>query len=224
MNKGIIIAIDGPVAAGKGTIAPALAEKLNGFYINSGAMYRCVALFCLENNINVENEEDVNSSLDKISIELTKTEILLNGKDVSEKIKKEDISMASSKVALYAKVRETLVIYQRKIADKALSQGISVVAEGRDTATKVFPNADFKIFLTAGVNIRAQRRLDQIKQRGGSEDFEKVLNDIINRDTQDSDRKIDPLVKNPKEHGYIIIDNSNLNETETISSIIERIN
>lgn len=223
MNKGFSIAIDGPVAAGKGTIAPALAKKLNGFYINTGAMYRCVALFCLENNIDIKNEELVSQVLDKISIDIKKDKILLNSKDVSEKIKKENVSMASSKVALYKKVREKLVSYQRQIAEKALSKGKDVVIEGRDTGTKVLPNASLKVFLTADPRVRAERRLAQIKQRNENKNLEEVLEDIINRDNQDSQRKIDPLATNPSEHGYFVLDNSKLNEKETINAIIKEI-
>lgn len=223
MKKGYSIAIDGPVAAGKGTIAPALAKKLNGFYINTGAMYRCVALFCLEENIDIEDESSVEKSLDKILIDLRKDRIFLNGEDVTEEIKKENISMASSKVALYQKVRQKLVLYQHKIAEKALLSGISVVAEGRDTGTKVLPNANLKVFLTADPKVRAERRLQQIKERNQTSSLEEVLEDIIRRDKQDSERKIDPLVTNPKEHGYFVLDNSNLNEDDTINAIIEKI-
>lgn len=223
MNKGFSIAIDGPVAAGKGTIAPALAKKLDGFYINTGAMYRCVALFCLEENIDIENEQEVSKVLDEISIELKKDKTLLNGKDVSNEIKKEDVSMASSKVALYQKVREKLVSHQRLIAENAIANGISVVLEGRDTATKVLPNANLKVFLTADPKVRAKRRMEQIVKRNESLEFEKVLEDIIRRDKQDSQRDIDPLVTDPKEYGYFVLDNSNLNEEETIDAIIKEI-
>jgi cytidylate kinase len=224
MNKGFSIAIDGPVAAGKGTIAPALAKKLNGFYINTGAMYRCVALFCLKNNIDLDNEELIDSTLQKIKIDLKNDRVFLNNEDVTEEIKKENISMASSKVALYTKVRKKLVLDQQQIANKVLSQGTSVVAEGRDTATKVLPNANLKVFLTADPKIRAKRRLVQIQQRKQNQDFENVLRDIIKRDQQDSQRKIDPLVTNPKDHGYFVLDNSNLSEKETIDAIIEKVN
>lgn len=223
MKKGYSVAIDGPVAAGKGTIAPALAKKLNGFYINTGAMYRCVALFCFKNNINIENESNIEKVLDKISIELKNDRIFLNGTDVTDEIKKENISMSSSKVALYQKVRQKLVLYQHKIAQNALSSGISVVAEGRDTGTKVLPNADLKVFLTADPRVRAQRRLQQIKDRKENKSFEEILEEIITRDKQDSERKIDPLVTNPKAYGYFVLDNSSLSEEETINAIIKEI-
>lgn len=223
MNKGFSIAIDGPVAAGKGTIAPALAKKLDGFYINTGAMYRCVALFCLEENIDIENEQEVSKVLEEISIELKKDKTLLNGKDVSFEITKENVSMASSKVALYQKVREKLVSYQRLIAENAIANGISVVLEGRDTATKVLPNANLKVFLTADPKVRAKRRMEQLLKRNESLEFEKVLEDVIRRDKQDSQRDIDPLVADPKEYGYFVLDNSNLNEEETINAIIKEI-
>ncbi len=221
--KGFAIAIDGPAAAGKGTIAPELAKKLNGFYLYTGAMYRCVALFCLKKGIDLNNEGSVESVISKINIDFKGTKIFLNNQDVTKDITSEEVSMGSSKVALYKKVREKLVLLQRGIVEKALSKGINVVAEGRDTATKVLPKADLKIFLIADAKIRAQRRFAQIMKRGIKTDLEKVLKDIIKRDSQDSKRKIDPLVENPENYGYLILNNSNLTEEETINAIIEKI-
>lgn len=222
-NKAYSIAIDGPVAAGKGTIAPKLAKRLKGLYLYTGAMYRCVALFCLKKGIDLNNEGSVEYVLSKINIEFKKGRILLNNEDVTEQIKKEKVAMGSSKVALYKGVRQKLVLYQKEIAQKALSKGINVVAEGRDTATKVLPNASLKIFLTAKPEIRAERRLAQIKKRGEKEDFKKVLNDVVKRDQQDSKRKIDPLVQNPENYGYFVLDNSGLSEEETIDAIVAKI-
>lgn len=223
MLKGFSIAIDGPVAAGKGTIAPKLASKLNGFYLYTGAMYRCVALFCIRKGIDLNNEGSVDSILSKIKIEFKDDNIFLNGEDVTEEIKKEKVAMGSSKVALYKDVRQKLVLYQKEIAHKALSRGENVVAEGRDTGTKVLPKANLKLFLTADPQIRAKRRLAQIEKRGEKEDFKTVLDDIKKRDKQDSKRKIDPLVTNPENYGYTILDNSNLTEEETIEKILSLI-
>lgn len=222
-NKAYSIAIDGPVAAGKGTIAPKLAKRLKGLYLYTGAMYRCVALFCLKKGIDLNNEGSVESVLSKINIEFKEGKILLNNEDVTEQIKAEKVAMGSSKVALYKGVRQRLVFYQKEIAQKALLKGINVVAEGRDTATKVLPNASLKIFLTAKPEIRAKRRLAQIKKRGEKEDFKKVLDDVVKRDQQDSKRKIDPLVQNPENYGYFVLDNSGLSEKETINAIMEKI-
>lgn len=222
-NKTYSIAIDGPVAAGKGTIAPKLAKRLDGLYLYTGAMYRCVALFCFKKGIDLNNEGSVESILSKINIEFKEEKILLNNEDVTEQIKKEMVAMGSSKVALYRKVRYKLVSLQKEIAQKALLKGISVVAEGRDTATKVLPKATLKIFLTAKPEIRAKRRLAQIIKRGEKEDFKKVLDDVTKRDKQDSKRKIDPLVQNPENYGYFLLDNSSLSEKETINAIVAKI-
>lgn len=223
MPKGISIAIDGPVAAGKGTIAPLLARKLKGFYLYTGAMYRCVALFCIKKGVDLNNQGSVESILSKINIDFKNNRVFLNDEDVTEEIAKEKIAMGSSKVALYKSVRQKLVSLQREIADKALASGLSVIAEGRDTATKVMPKADLKIFLTATPQIRAKRRLAQIEKRGEQEDYEKVLADVIKRDNQDSKRKIDPLVANPENYGYVLLDNSNLSEKQTVDLIFEKV-
>lgn len=223
MSKGISIAIDGPVAAGKGTIAPKLAKKLKGLYLYTGAMYRCVALFCVKKGIDLNNVGAVESVLSKINIEFKKGKIFLNNEDVTEEIKKEKIAMGSAQVALYKGVRQKLVYYQRIIVENALSNGLNVIAEGRDTATKVMPKADFKIFLTASPRVRAERRLAQIKKRGEKEEFKKVLANVIKRDKQDSKRKFDPLVENPDHYGYFVLDNTNLSEEQTIDAILQQI-
>lgn len=223
MLKGFSIAIDGPVAAGKGTIAPVLAKKLNGFYLYTGAMYRCVALYCLRNTINLDDQLEVESSLSHINIDFTQNKIILNNEDVTEEIKREEVAAGSAKISVFEHVRKELVAKQREIADKALNQGIAVVAEGRDVATKVLPSADLKIFLTATSHIRAQRRLKQIEARGQEADFNQVLEDVEIRDKTDREREIDPLVENPQAFGYTILDNSNMSENATVNFILQKI-
>ncbi len=221
MSKGFSIAIDGPVAAGKGTIAPVLAQKLNGIYLDTGAMYRCVTLYCLENNIDLDNLEQVETALQKIDIDITRNKFFLNAKDVTNDIRAKDIDLGVSKTAGIVKVREALILQQKKIAEKALSEGYAFVAEGRDIATKVIPNANLKIFLTANVRIRAQRRLKQKAGRSEKQNFEKVLEGVIERDEQDIEVN-KTLVKNPEEFGYIILDNSNMSEEETVNFILRK--
>ncbi|MCL6096255.1 MAG: (d)CMP kinase [Patescibacteria group bacterium] len=222
MSKGLSIAIDGPVAAGKGTIAPVLAQKLNGIYLDTGAMYRCVALYCLENNIDLDNLEQVEMALQKIDIDITRDKVFLNAKDVTNDIRAKEVDLGVPKAAGIAKVREALILQQKKIAEKALSEGYTFVAEGRDIATKVIPNADLKIFLTANVRVRAQRRLKQKEGRSEKQNFEKVLEGVIERDEQDIEVN-KTLVKNPGEFGYIILDNSNMSEEETVNFILQKI-
>jgi len=222
MLKGFSIAIDGPVAAGKGTIAPVLAQKLNGVYLDTGAMYRCATLYCLKNNINFDNAGDVEKAISKIDIDITGDRFFLNAKDVTDEIRTKEIDSGVPRVAGIARVREVLISQQKKIAEKILNQGIAFVAEGRDIATKVIPNADFKIFLTANLNIRAQRRFKQKVKEGNGHNFDKILEDVKNRDYQDIEIN-KTLVKNPENFGYIIIDNSDLSEEETIKAILSKI-
>lgn len=223
MSKGFVIAIDGPVAAGKGTISPLLAKNLNGFYLYTGAMYRCLALLCIKRGIDTKDENAVVNILPEFRINVSDNKVFLNGEDVTLRIKEEDVAMASSKVAVIKKVREEMVSIQRKIANKLIDEGKIVIAEGRDTATRVFPNAKLKIFLTATPEVRAKRRLLQIEERGGKTEFENVLKDVKLRDEHDSDREIDPLVKNPQAFGYFILNDSEMSEEETIKTIIKEV-
>lgn len=223
MSKGFVIAIDGPVAAGKGTISPLLAKNLNGFYLYTGAMYRCLALLCIEKGIDAKNENVVLSILPEFKINVSDNKVFLNGEDVTERIKKEDVAMASPSVAVIKKVREKMVLVQQDIANKLVDEGKIVIAEGRDTGTRVFPNAKLKIFLTATPEVRAKRRILQIEERGEKKEFENVLKDVKLRDKQDSDRETDPLVKNPQDFGYFVLDTSEMSEEETITTITKEV-
>ncbi|PIY93853.1 MAG: cytidylate kinase [Candidatus Levybacteria bacterium CG_4_10_14_0_8_um_filter_35_23] len=241
MKKGFIVAIDGPVAAGKGTIAPVLSEKLNGSYLYTGAMYRCLALLCIEKKIDVKNKEEVKNLLKEIGIRLNGKKVFLNGKDVSERIKERDVARAVPFVALIPEVREEMVNRQRKTAGEMIEDGQAVapevydvgrslrsgpliVAEGRDVGTTIFPNAELKVFLTASLEIRAKRRLKQLHEAGFTGlSLNKILKDVKRRDEQDSERKIDPLPSDPKALGYFVIDNSGLSEEATLNAIINEI-
>jgi cytidylate kinase len=133
------------------------------------------------------------------------------------------VAMAASQVAVIKKVREAMVSIQQKIANKLIDEGKIVIAEGRDTATRVFPNAKLKIFLTATPEVRTERRLLQIEERGEETEFESLLKDVRLRDEQDSERTIDPLVKNPEAYGYFVLNNSGMSEEETIRIIIKKV-
>lgn len=223
-RTGFVIAIDGPTAAGKGTVAPLLAEKLGGFYLYTGAMYRCVALYCIENGISPKDTDLILLSLKKISIDLFDNRVLLNGQDVTERIQQENTAMVSSTISIIPDVRVEMVKRQQEIAQRYIEKGIVVVAEGRDTATRIFPDARLKVFLTASLQVRAKRRLAQIRKRGNkATTFEEVVRDIDLRDKQDSTRKTDPLVKNPKELGYFVLDSSELSQDQTIAAISSKI-
>ena len=154
-----IVAIDGPAGSGKGTIAQIIANKLNFTNIDTGAMYRCVALYLLENNIELNNESEIINNLEKININIDENEkkVYMNDKDVTDKIRKPDVSKVVSQVSSVKEVRLKLIDLQRKMAS-----GKNVVMEGRDITTVVFPNADIKIYLDARLDVRARRRYIEI--------------------------------------------------------------
>ena len=164
--KAFSVAIDGPVASGKGTLAEVLAKKFDGHALNTGGMYRAVALYCLENSIDTSIESTVVNALPNIDVDLKDDQIFLNGKDITERIKEPDIAAISSTLAAYGGVRKDLARRQREIADRLMADGRVVFIEGRDIGTRVLPNADIKIFLTADPEIRARRRLNQYLEKG----------------------------------------------------------
>lgn len=190
--KKFSIAIDGPAGAGKSTIAKRLAKKLGCTYIDTGAMYRAVGLYCIEQHVDYCDESKVNDIIFSLEIELAAEDerqiIYLNGRDVSHKIRTDEVAAAASKVATYKVVREVLVKAQRYMQSKK-----SVVMDGRDIGTVVMPDATFKIFLTASVDERAKRRFKEYRKKGMNVSMEELTKDIIDRDYQDTYRKISPL-------------------------------
>lgn len=239
--KSFSIAIDGPVAAGKGTIAPKLAKKIGGFYLYTGGTYRSLALYALEQKVDIYNPREVIDLLGKARIELVEEKVFLNGKDITYRIKEQDVANAVSVISSYKDVREAMTKRQREIAEEimrekkgvvsevkeygySLKSGKAVVAEGRDTATVLFPDADFKLFLTAPSEVRAKRRMEQFREYGYTDvSYEQVLEQIKKRDLEDSERNVDPLVKDPEKYGYFILDNSELTEEQTIDVIIKEL-
>lgn len=220
MRKGFAIAIDGPVASGKGTLAPNLAKKLNGFYLDTGAMYRCVALFTIQQNIDPKNNNVVEKLSREIDIRYEKGRTYMDGVDVSEKIRTSDVSRIASSVAGFPGVRNELIRKQKEIAKNILEDGKIVILEGRDIATIVLPDAEFKLYLTASPEARAKRRKDQLAEQGESVEFEKVLKDTNERDKRDIEEN-KTLVKHPKKHGYVILDNSEMSQEQTLDAALE---
>jgi len=215
-SKRIIITIDGPAGSGKTTVAKILAKKLNIAYLDTGAMYRGVALILGNLPKDFDRLEEILSSL--------KFDLVYNGEDFSlamnnkilgDEIRSEEIGFIASKVAKDPLVRKYLTSQQREIAKKH-----SLVAEGRDMGTVVFKDADFKFFLTASAKIRAKRRFEQLREMGLEADYEKILKDIEKRDKQDSSREIAPL--KPAEDA-LIIDTSNLNISEVVDMLLKSI-
>lgn len=203
--KNISIAIDGPAGAGKSTISKIIAKKLGFVYIDTGAMYRAVALYAIRNGINSKNTDGkLEKSLDDINIDIQYTNqnqhIFLNGEDVTEKIRTPEVSIGASDVSAVPAVRLKLVDIQRDLAKRA-----NVIMDGRDIGTYVLPDADIKIFLTASVEDRAKRRYDELSLKNVECDFESVKKDIEYRDKNDSSRAFAPL---KKAEDAILIDTS----------------
>ena len=220
MTAKINIAIDGHSSCGKSTIAKAIAKKFGMRYIDTGAMYRAITLYCLDNNIiqNKEvNQQKLIAHLDKINVsfwfnvETEKSETILNEKNVETVIRKHEVSSFVSIVSQIKEVRDKLVVLQREIG-----KGKGVVMDGRDIGTKVFPSAELKFFITAKAEIRAQRRFNEMKKTGIS--FQEVLENLVQRDAKDSSREINPL-RVAKD--AIVIDNSEKTENEQNKLIFE---
>ncbi len=206
-NKTYQIAIDGPSAAGKSSIASFVAKKLGFVYINTGSMYRCYALAIDENNIDINNVNLLMQTLNKNKVDLKGEEVFLNGIRVTEKLNNPKIAALASKIATIKEVREKCVADQQKIA-----ANINCVMEGRDITSVVLPNATLKVYLDADVNLRAERRWKQYKQ---TEPYEIVLRKIKERDYQDINRDFSPLVKVPdafeiKDTGFTIEEVANM--------------
>lgn len=214
MNK-FSIAIDGPAGAGKSTIAKEIARQLDCIYIDTGAMYRAVGLYCVNKGVGCLVEEKVSAILDEIVIDIKYVNgtqsINLNDEDVSTAIRTQEIATAASKVATYAKVRTALVDMQRN-----MQKSTSVIMDGRDIGTVVLPDATLKIFLTASAKERAERRCLEYKQKGIESDYEQILREIEERDYQDSNREVSPL---KKAEDAVAIDTTHL----TIENIVESI-
>lgn len=186
----MIIAIDGPSAAGKSTIAKLLASDLGIDYIDTGAMYRAVALKFIRTQTDAADEKAIDALLSETDIDLAGPKVFLDGEDVTSLIRTNEISMKASLVSQIPSVRQKLVALQRQIGNRK-----SVVMDGRDIGSNVFPNADYKFFITASPEERAERRRKELSERGEDVSFEDLLKDIEKRDLDDSERALNPLVK-----------------------------
>ncbi|MFV0392802.1 MAG: (d)CMP kinase [Coprobacillaceae bacterium] len=212
--KKIKIAIDGPSAAGKSTLAKIIAEKLNYIYIDTGAMYRCVAYYIMENQIDMNDEDAVVNALSGIEIKMEPNhKVYLNGQDVSSAIRTNEISMSASKVSSYEAVRTFLVEQQRNMA----LQG-GVILDGRDIGTVVLPDAELKIYQVASVETRSMRRYLENKERGIACDLETITKEIEQRDYQDSHREHSPL---KQAEDAVVVDTSNLSLNEVVEEVMK---
>ena len=214
------IAIDGPAGAGKSSIAKALSKRLGYIYIDTGAMYRAVALFFLENNVADGTDSRIESLLDKREISIKYEDgaqkVILNGEDVTGRLRLEEIGKLASKFSAIGSVREKLVALQRKLAQKE-----NVVMDGRDIGTVVLPNANLKIYLSASSKVRAKRRYLELLEKGQTDlDINDIEDEIIKRDEADMNREISPL-KQADDAYYL--DSSDMTLEEVVSKILSMV-
>jgi len=212
----MIVAIDGPAASGKSTTAKMVAKKLEMTYLDTGAMYRAVTLALLRSNTDLDDYDSVCQVIDELELDIydkgSKTIVKLDGEDVSEAIRSMPVTESVSAVSAMKYVRQTMVEIQRNIGKKT-----NCVVEGRDIGTVVFPDAEFKIFMVADVNMRAERRFKDIREMGENRSFQEVLADLKKRDEKDSTRAYSPLQKADE---AIEIDTSMLSIDQQVRKII----
>lgn len=218
---GINIAIDGPSGAGKSTIARIVAKRLNFIYVDTGAMYRAIALYMIQNQVDMDDEAVVAERCPEVLVSIAYQDdtqlVYLNGQDVSADIRQEQVGLMTSKISRYPAVRQKLLDLQREIASRS-----NVIMDGRDIGTCVLPDADVKIYLTADAAIRAERRYQELLDKGMDADYEEIKRDIIARDNQDMTRAIAPL---KKAEDAIVLDSSSLTieqVTEAIAALVTK--
>lgn len=223
-NNKIIIAIDGHSSCGKSTVAKEVAAMLRYLYLDSGAMYRAVTLYCLRNNFIIDDHLDEKALIDnlyKIRISFRPNpatlgnDTFLNGENIEDEIRELPVSRNVSNVAAIKEVRQFLVASQREIGKEK-----GIVMDGRDIGTVVFPGAELKIFMTASPEIRAQRRYDELTAKGITVNFEEIKANIISRDRIDENREISPL---RKAQDAVVLDNSYFTREEQLSWVLEKV-
>lgn len=216
MEKIRALAIDGPAGAGKSTIAKAVSRELNWIYVDTGAMFRAIALSLTERGTDTDSEEAVAAALDGVDIALRhengEQRIFLNGRDVSAEIREEAVGNMASRVSVYPAVRNKLLLLQRQLAAAQ-----PVVMDGRDIGTVVLPNADTKIYLTASAEVRAKRRLRELLLKGQSAELAEVQRDIEARDYRDMHRETAPL---RQAEDAVLLDSSDMSAAEVQQKIL----
>ena len=210
------IAIDGPAGAGKSTIARKVAEKLSFIYVDTGAMYRSMALYFIRHDIAAQDEEKIAAACPDIDVSIAyqdgEQQVILNGENVNGMIRTEQVSMMTSDTSKYPVVREKLLSLQRGLAEKE-----NVIMDGRDIGTCVLPNADVKIYLTASAAERARRRYKEQTERGVDCDIKEIERDIIARDEQDMNREVAPL---RQAEDAVLVDSSDMTIDQVVDEII----
>ena len=213
------VAIDGPAGAGKSTIAKAAAEQMGFIYVDTGAMYRAIGLYYLDHDIDIHDEELCSKHLDDILVTLRYNdglqEVLLNGENVSDRIRTEGVGEAASVTSQYPEVREKLLDLQRKMARE-----YDVIMDGRDIGTTILPDAKLKVFLTASVEVRAKRRMEELNEKGIDARLETVIREIAERDYRDMNREVSPL---KKAEDAVVVDTSDMTIEEVEEKIVSLI-
>ena len=215
----MVIAIDGPAGSGKSTTAKNVAEKLEFIHINTGAMYRGIALKCIQEDVNIEDTSQLNYLLTHTKLEFAsegELTLFMDGVDISTEITSVQVTDFVSQVSAISEVREKLVQYQRKMAE-----GLNVVLEGRDIGTVVFPNADHKFFLVADIHERVMRRKKEMEAKGEVVSLEELTSEMEERDRKDSTRKHSPL---KKAEDAVEIDTTGISIEEQVNRIVEIVN
>lgn len=209
------VAIDGPAGAGKSTVAKRAAKELGFIYVDTGAMYRAMAVYFMEKGIDTGDEKAVDKCLDSVDIGIEYKDgiqqVILNKENVTSKLRDEAVGRTASVVSKYAGVRQKLLELQRSMAEKS-----DVIMDGRDIGTTVLPNAQVKIYLTASVEARAKRRCDELTAKGEKADFDEIKSDIETRDYQDMNREISPL---KQAEDAVLLDTSDMNIEEAVAVV-----
>ena len=215
-KKRLNVAIDGPVGAGKSSVADAAAKRLGILHLDTGAMYRALGYTALQENIDVQDEAAIVALCGRIRLDVSHQadgqHTFAEGEDVTGKIRTPEVSMAASTVSRYAEVRRAMVRQQQRLAAET-----DMLLDGRDICTTVLPNATAKIYLTASPEVRARRRWLEMQEKGMNEAYEKVLEDVIRRDDQDMNRAVEPL---RQAEDAELVDSSGLTFDETVDRIL----
>ncbi|MBQ1690821.1 MAG: (d)CMP kinase [Firmicutes bacterium] len=215
MSERFRIAIDGPSGAGKSTVAKLVASRLGIEYVDTGAMYRAIGLKMLRLGLEMEENDELQKMLDETDVDFEKERIYLDGEDVSDLIRTQEISKAASDCSAFRIVREKLVELQRAMGDRK-----SIIMDGRDIGTVVLKDSKQKFYLTATAEERAMRRYLELREKGTSEGYEQVLEDVIKRDYNDSHRDVSPL---RQAEDAVLIDSTNMTIDEVVNFIIDSV-
>lgn len=208
-----VIAIDGPSASGKGTVAQLVAKKLGFHYLDSGALYRIVALAAYKQNIPWHDALAVTACAKTLSIQFNDDQVLLNDEDISNDIRTEAMGKGASQVAVHAQLRAALIDLQH-----SFRQAPGLIADGRDMGTVIFPDAELKVFLTASTEVRAKRRYDQLVGKNQAADYNSILQDLQERDARDKGRASAPLVM---ADDAILLETDNLGISEAVDTVLQ---